>query len=342
VHVHGRDDVFLETHGFIQPKSVEDYLANSLGLAAEVILNAPDIKKKNPASYLKRKRMVNFLGHVPTLKPSEEPYTKEDFFPLQYISKLIHGASSYRDAALYSLLAATSLRVSEAIQILHKDVDLENRRVYAIDPKSNERDASSYRGLDEVDFNHLSWKGRTTKYTLLLEPYGTMFFEYHALYLKHEYKTSYHNFLFQTKKGDPLFLSDYSSVVYAPFRKVSKSILEGTEYSGFSYTPHSLRHSYCVFFKNFVTHTEGVGLRDSEIKALTGHKSEKIVARYALMKRYLLELKVAFAFVSVEEHSSRSFNEHKLGFLKREYEATMQAVAKEQLERARKEAEVCQ
>lgn len=83
-----------------------------------------------------------------------------------------------------------------------------------------------------------------------------------------------------------------------------------------------------MFFKNFVEHTEGVGLRNSEIKALTGQKTDKAVERYAVMMRYLLELKIAFAFVRADDFS-KSFNELKLGFLEREYDLTMNEVASE-------------
>lgn len=329
VRYHQIEDDLFESKGISVARRVEPFIAENLGFVSEIAAKSSiELEGLQSGSYLRRKPRVNYLGHVPTIDNSDKPIERDSFFPLQHISSLIRSATNYRNAALWSLMAATSLRVSEALQILLEDIDFKNRKVYAVDPKTRRR-SSSYRGIDEVSLNKLSWKGRTTKHTLLLEPYGSMFFEYMDLYRKHEYQASYHNFLFQTADGDPLCFSDYSSVIYVPFRIGANKVLSGTEYSDISYSPHSLRHSFCVFFKNFVEHTEGVGLRNSEIKALTGQKTDKAVERYALMKRWLVELKVAFAFVDADYHSQKSFNEHKLGFLKREYQATLDAVAKE-------------
>ncbi|KPY73874.1 MULTISPECIES: tyrosine-type recombinase/integrase [Pseudomonas syringae group] len=329
VRDHHAEEQVLESDNLKHDKKVDDFLALSLVPAAALLDNAGKwISRHNHGPYPNRKNSNSLLGHVPTLDFSDAPITKESFFPLHKIAALIESATSYRNSALWALLAATSIRVSEAMQFLLEDVDIQNRKVYARGPRSSARCSKSYRGIDEVSFNKLAWKGRTTEHTLLLEPYGSMFFKYYSLYLKHEYKPTYHNFIFQTGNGDPLCFSDYSSVVFEPFRQSSRRVLANTEFERFSYTPHSLRHSFCVFFKNFVEHTEGVGLRNSEIKALTGQKTDKAVERYAVMMRYLLELKIAFAFVRADDFS-KSFNELKLGFLEREYDLTMNEVANE-------------
>ena len=66
--------------------------------------------------------------------------------------------------------------------------------------------------------------------------------------------------------------------------------------------------------KNFVEHTDGVGLSDYEIMALTGHSDVASVARYAIVELQLLNEKLAFAFSDFKPTGTRSVNEMLIGF----------------------------
>lgn len=270
--------------------------------------------RKGRKSKLKKSR-IEVFGHINYKNQTSDLIDTTKYFPLNKISGLISVATSYRNAALWALMSATSLRGSEALQVLWEDIDLIKREVYAVDPVSRSNSHRSYAGLNEVEINSLSWKGRRTKYTLLLEPYGRLFFHYLALYARHEYKADvHHNFVFQTGAGAPLCFSDYGSVILRPFQIAAKLVLKDEYPSGKKFGLHSLRHSYCVFFKNFVRHTEGVGLSDHEIMLLTGHATLETVRRYAKIDRSMLEAKLAVSFVDRYEGEEKSYEEHLLNF----------------------------
>lgn len=270
--------------------------------------------RKGRRSKLKKSR-IEVFGHINHKSQNSDLIDITKYFPLNKITGVITVATSYRNAALWALIAATSLRGSEATQVLWEDIDLIKREVYAVDPALRPNPQQSYAGLNEVEINSLSWKGRRTKYTLLLEPYGRLFFHYLALYARHEYKADvHHNFVFQTGHGSPLCFSDYGSVILRPFQIASKLVLKSEYPTGKKFGLHSLRHSYCVFFKNFVRHTEGVGLSDHEIMLLTGHATLESVRRYAKIDRSMLEAKLAVSFMDRYEGEEDSYEEHLLSF----------------------------
>lgn len=129
------------------------------------------------------------------------------FFPLELILGLVERATCYRDAAIWCLLAAAGLRISEVLQLLWEDIFSE-AKVYTVNPKEREDIKLSYIGLGELEINRLSWKGRRTKFTFLIEPYATMFFEALSLYMKYEYDAkARHNFIFQGTRMLSLFVS---------------------------------------------------------------------------------------------------------------------------------------
>lgn len=261
----------------------------------------------------RKRRRNKIFRNVGYYNRTEDDIDKAKFFPLNKISELIRSASSHRNAALYALAAATSLRPSECLQILWRDINPYTLEIFAIEPWSRPDFAQAYAGMTELELKQLSWKGRKTKYTLLLEPYGELFFKHLELYKKYEYDDSVvHDFVFQTEYGDPLYLSDYGSVIIDPFKKAATRVL-GDTFDLKKFGLHSLRHSYCVFFKNFVPHSEGVGLSDHEIMLLTGHADLKSVRKYAKIDRQLLLSKLSVAFIDRQAGDYRSYNEMLLG-----------------------------
>lgn len=262
----------------------------------------------------KNSKRLRIFCHLPKARKNMDPYDKDKYFPLDKIGALIKSAPSYREATLWSHIAATSLRSSEALQTLWEDIDFERREVYAVDPSDRADPSDSYMGLSTSQMDKLSWKGRTTKHTLLLEPYGEMFFENLENYLRYEYKAHVpNNFIYQSKFGYPLCFCDYGSVIVEPFVRAAEVVLGGKG-KRYKLKLHSLRHSYCVYMKNFVEHTDGVGLSDYEIMALTGHSDVASVARYAIVELQLLNEKLAFAFSDFKPTGTRSVNEMLIGF----------------------------
>jgi len=248
------------------------------------------------ASTNKPNNRTSFTSHIPKINYFEDPITENQFFPLEHITSLIHNASCYRNSCLYALIAATGLRDCEADQILWQDIDLAAREILAVKPSSRKNSNISYRGLTEVERNKLEWKGRTTPLTMLLEPYGTLFFHYLELYLRHEYIPSCgHNFVFHNKDGRPLFLSDYSTVILHQFRTASLKTLNDQPLLANRLGLHSLRHSYIFFLKNYLEHSKGQGLSDHELLMITGHSDIRSLQKYAKIDRELLFEKISYA-----------------------------------------------
>jgi integrase len=148
--------------------------------------------------------------------PKSQPYFSiERAFPFDKIISLIEAFPTYRDKALYMFAAASGCRIHEALQILIEDIDIKNRSVRLIDPNSRITH-STYKALTPEERNRLSWKGRQIDRTVLIQPFGDLFFEYLEQYIKNEYVVhNKHSFVFQhvrgKNKGKPFFLSATST-----------------------------------------------------------------------------------------------------------------------------------
>lgn len=264
-----------------------------------------------------QKKQPNILGHLPKNNYDDnDVIDPKKFFPLEHICSLILSAGSYRDAALWALIAASSLRPIEAIQLLREDIDLVRRKVYAIDPYNRPNIPQSYYGITQTEFLELAWKGRATKHTLLLEPYGTLFFTFLEKYWLHEYRIDTgHNFIFQDNDGSPLYLRDYGSCVLRSFHEAASIALKNVDMCEREYLGlHSLRHSYCYYFKNFFQHTHGCGLSNHELMMLTGHQDPKSLEKYAVLDHELLLEKITSGRNHFTHNSPRSEHELMIGF----------------------------
>lgn len=258
----------------------------------------------------------SYASHIPYVDTYLKPLEDNQIFPLDKITDLISNASSYRNACLYSLMAATNARDSEADQILWSDIKPETREIFLINPASRRNPSNAYRGISEIEVNKLEWKGRATPLTILLEPYGTLFFHYLQLYLQFEYKSSCgNNFVFQDKFGKPLFLCDYSSVILRQFKKATARALPEQPLIAKKLGLHSLRHSHIYFLKNYIEHSNGHGLSDSELILVTGHTDVRSLQKYAKADRELMLEKISYANHLRKKGDTKSSTEFQIQYL---------------------------
>lgn len=199
-------------------------------------------------------------------------YEASRAFPFDKIADFISCLPSYRDKSVYSLLAASGCRGHEGRQLLFDDIDVSTGKVFLINPASR-RNHTSYLYLSPTEREMLSWKGRTTNETLLIEPFATMFFENLEQYLKREYiPHGLHRFVFQSSyhkyHGRPYFLSDASGRQDVFKKAAEKAGIEIQLGGG-----HSLRHAYGTYTLNYFPRMNGeYGLPLAFVQQLMGHK----------------------------------------------------------------------
>lgn len=215
-------------------------------------------------------------------------------FPFDRFGDLEAQFTTYRDTALYSFCAASGCRISEALQLLWGDVNTQDLKVSLVDPKTRPHDPS-YLALTPKERSQLVWKGRTTKLTLLIEPFASIFFSALVAYLRHEYVPhGRHKFIFQYSDngldGVPYFLAAASSRNEV-FRRATK--LAGVhEVNG----PHSLRHMYGTYLLNYFPRpNKQFGLPPALVQKLMGHAQIKTTMKYARYDRDLIEAELAYA-----------------------------------------------
>lgn len=259
---------------------------------------------------------ISFTSHIPYEENFVKTLEEHQFFPLEKISDLIASASSYRNACLYSLMGATNARDSEADQILWQDINLSTREILLVNPNTRKNPGDAYRGISEIERNKLEWKGRSTPLTVMLEPYGSFFFHNLELYIRYEYKASCgHNFVFHDKSGKPLYLCDYSSVILHQFKKAAARALPDQPHIASKLGLHSLRHSNIYFLKNYLEHSKGQGLTDSELMLLTGHKDIRSLQKYAKVDWEILLEKISYANYLRKHGDTKSSTEFQIQYL---------------------------
>lgn len=258
----------------------------------------------------------SFTSHIPYQENFEKPLEEHQFFPLDKITALIENSSSYRNSCLYALMAATNARDCEADQILWRDIKFESREILIINPNTRRNPGDAYRGITEYEKNKLEWKGRGTPLTVLLEPYGSLFFHYLELYIRYEFNPGCgHNFVFHDKNGKPIFLCDYSSVILKQFKNAAKKTLVDQPEIAEKLGLHSLRHSNIYFLKNYLEHSQGQGLSDSELLLLTGHRDLRSLQKYAKVDRELLLEKISWGNFMRKHGETKSSTEFQIKYL---------------------------
>jgi len=226
-------------------------------------------------------------------------------FPLDSVLPLANAASSKRDKTLWLLLAASGIRVSEALNLQWSDIDIQKQEVYIYDPTGRRF------GADMTPKEKVRFKGRTVSMTYLIQPFRQEFFSALEEYYKSEYvppkdndsnSTNPTNYVFQyvesTFRGKPLVgVSDTS--LNKNFKAACIRAAIPPPSSGMKGWPiHSLRHLYGVYMLNDfpVNLTEGkFGLDLAEVQMLMGHKRISSTKHYARKKRQTLEHKLAYA-----------------------------------------------
>jgi integrase len=212
---------------------------------------------------------------------------KDEFdreFPFSEFGKVVAHAQNWRDRLLWLLLAATGVRVSEALNMLLEHIDFEGQEFFIHEPKGP-------RFIPHRE--DIRFKGRATARTFPIPQLkGALF---HALreYLAREYlpvQEGSPQFLFQyvdgTNRGRPLLEANHGALS-KQFASAQKAAgvepPEGREHWGL----HSLRHAYGVYMKNYlpVNPEKGeYGLSLTEVQSLMGHKKLEHTARYARTK----------------------------------------------------------
>ncbi len=217
-------------------------------------------------------------------------------FPLEHFPALIVAATSWRDRAIWTLLLASGIRRSEALNLQWCDIDFAKREVYVLDPELL-RYGQEMPKL-ERDFR---FKGRTVSRTYLFHPYRTWFFEYLSRYRKEEYRLPQdgNDFIFQylikPHYGRPLHEATDETLNSAFTSAVKRAQIPGPPVSrDHVWTGHSLRHAYGVYLVNdyAVPSQTTPGLTLAEVQQLMGHKDINTTRKYARERASRLQEKL--------------------------------------------------
>lgn len=232
---------------------------------------------------------------------ADKPY-KTKAYPLESVIDLLHNkpkrktTSHTRNQCIYSLLAASGMRTSECLQLRTKDIDFNNFKIFIRSPFED-----VLPGITEEEFTYLSWKGRATEETFLIEPFATRFWTLLKKYMAEVYNSSVnHDFIFQKHDGRPLFTGDRASRIKTFKHNAKKSGLKDTK----GISPHSLRHMYGTYVLNYLPIDAGqgqmrYGLSMAFVKLLMGHQSISSTERYAIKDSKVADfyLKIANNFI---------------------------------------------
>lgn len=267
---------------------------------------------------------------------SVDLFDQEAAFPFDRALGLIKGFSSYRDQALYALCAASGCRSHEAIQLLWEDIDLKGRTVKLIDPASRITHPS-YLALGAEERDKLSWKGRTSSSTLLIQPFKDIFFERLEAYRSQErVEGKRHDFVFQyatkKEKDRPFFLSQPAGRGQAFSAARSKLSLP----KGKAYGVHSLRHMYGTYLVNYFPNSSGGhGLPMEIVQKLMGHRSISITQKYAKHDAQLIGADIGAAFESAANPDGKSALEIKRDILAASLASVERLIEQDQTKRLR-------
>lgn len=227
----------------------------------------------------------------------------EKSFPIDLCSKLIYSTDCLRDRTLWSLIAATGVRISEALSIFTSDIKFslnsdKTPKIFIIPPETRIDSLKNF--LTENEISKLSHKGRTHPDTFLIEPFATIFWDALADYTEQENLKdkkrgvpNYHPFLFRNLKNGNHVVSSYMSLLER-FQKAAKKI------TGNTYGFHSLRHMYAYYLCNYCPSPDPkknkeFGLDISLVQKYMGHSSIETTKRYARTDLDLLHITMATA-----------------------------------------------
>lgn len=273
-------------------------------------------------------RRIKRAGLSPISKPSDLAFTDEFggdelAFPIDKCVELIQKAPSLRDKVLWSLIAATGCRVSEALTMLMSDLrpntkNHENSSVVIVDPATRRHVLINY--ISEEVINQLPHKGRAHTETYMIEPFASMFWIALAEYKQEEREKEKsrlapvcHKFLFRNlKNGDPMPLS--YQTVYERFKKVARQI------TGETYGFHSLRHMYGYYLVNHCVNpnpngSRRYGLDLHRVQKYMGHSDISATKRYARQDAQMLHATLAAINLARLGGGPRTVREARIAYL---------------------------
>lgn len=260
----------------------------------------------------------------------------ERAFPYDLVKSLINSAPNLRDKTLWSLIAASGIRISEAQTMFESDVVIEtvpktgrkqhgrriaSKKVFVIDPETRKQKLRRY--LTESEIRQLPHKGRKEPDTYLIEPFASMFWKSLAEYKASENKKeklrgvrAKHPFLFRSETtGEPLTHS--YQTLYEQFSAAAKKVMKANYGEERSYGFHSLRHMYAYYVHNLAPTGDGTfGLPLKQVQLLLGHANIKSTQRYA--REDFMMLEVTLGALNMAQMTSEFFSVDKvrLEFLK--------------------------
>lgn len=219
---------------------------------------------------------------------------------------LICQVSNLRDRCLYLLLAASGMRISEALQILRSDINPKRREVRVENPR--DRKEQYYKmGLTAIEVNSLVFKGRKSNAVFMVEPYAKFFWEtYEELLGSSDFplfradgKFVTHDFVFSAlkddTKGKPLCLTCRSAV-----RKTFKRNMRVWDQKTSSRI-HDLRHAWVTYVCNdhpvadgssglgVETASEAIGHSNVDVTSVYNHKDISKLQKEATKAYQIME-----------------------------------------------------
>lgn len=265
--------------------------------------------RKIKRQHLKSKSSLSTIIHT------DEFGGDEKTFPIDKCVELINSAKNIRDKLLWSYIAATGCRISEAQTSLKEDVVINisdngkdtvvSKNIFIIDPDTRRELLSKY--LSEEQINSLPHKGRSHPETFMIEPFASIFWnaydEYTAFFRAKRKKDGLgidNDFIFKTlDKGKPC-INSYQTL-YDSFSEASKKV------TGNQYGFHSLRHMYGYYLKNFCPMPDGsFGMNLKSVSKYMGHKEMSSTERYA--RDDILKLTSAMSAMNIERNRMPHFS----------------------------------
>ncbi|EOK5918632.1 tyrosine-type recombinase/integrase [Vibrio parahaemolyticus] len=209
-----------------------------------------------------------------------------DFFSQASINSATR-FTKVRDFLLYSLLAATGIRTSEALQITIDDIDWNNRSINVVSPFTRKNV-----GLTPKEESKLFDKGRATSMTFMIQPFASIFWSILNIYMSKHYKSNVsHRFIFQKINGRPYFSADRKTRSDAFKKHISKF-----DKSLMHLSLHGFRLTYAFYTLNYLpivdengNPTGNQGLPITYVKILLGHQNLSSTEVYAKEDTDLIE-----------------------------------------------------
>lgn len=284
------------------PRNVRAAIRANSWMAGCIAGGAKRIKKKH----------LSPVSKPSTVARTDEFGGDEKTFPIDKCRDLIENATCLRDKVLWSLLAASGCRISEALTVLWDDIHIDtdnpkNNKVFIVDPDTRLDVLIHY--IPGHQLKKLDHKGRVKPDTFLIQPFASMFWHYLGLYDQEQraleasrHRPVAHRFLFRNLRDGGPMATSYQAV-YERFRSAAQKI------TGMSYGFHSLRHMYAYYLVNHCPNPVGhnkFGLDLKTVQVFMGHKSIKATERYA--RKDIKMLEATFATINMLRMSTANYS----------------------------------